>query len=124
MGLKSWIIKKAVNWARPSVKEAVSVENVAEMLCGGVDWAANKTLNNVSDTRLSACAEGCAVAAGVFGAVAEAVQPFSENGRVIGPEERENIRAQLTKAVELIITQEELDQLVDALLNRAIASME
>lgn len=123
MGLKNWIVKKAIGWAKPSIKEAVSVENVAGIMCGGIDWAAKKTLNKVSDERLTECAQGCTVAAGVFAAVAEAVQPFSENGREMGPEERENIRAQLTTAVELIVTQEELDKIVDALLDHVIEKL-
>ena len=123
MGLKSWIIKKAIGWAKPSIKEAVSVETIAGIMCGGIDWAAKKTLNKVSDERLTECAQGCAVASGVFSAVAEAVQPFSENGREMGPKERANIQAQLTTAVELIVTQEELDKIVDTLLNHVIAKL-
>ena len=123
MGLKSWIIKKAIGWAKPSIKEAVSVETIAGIMCGGIDWAAKKTLNKVSDERLTECAQGCAVASGVFSAVAEAVQPFSKNGREMGPKERANIQAQLTTAVELIVTQEELDKIVDTLLNHVIAKL-
>lgn len=113
MGLKSWLVGKAVDWAKPYIKAELSVERIAEYGCAGIDWAAGKGVSRMDDENLSKLARGCTLAASVFGNVSQAVDPSSEGGRVITPTEKEPIKSNLREAVSAIVSQERIDRLID-----------
>lgn len=113
MGLKSWIAGLAINYAKPLIKQVVSVDKIAGYACDGIDWAAGKGLEGVGDERLVQVAKGCQLGASVLGNVAAAVDPTSEGGRAITERERLPIKANLREAVCLVMTQEQLDAIID-----------
>lgn len=113
MGLKSWLVGKAVNWAKPYIKAELSVDKLAGYAVEGVDWAATAATKNVDDAKLANLARGCNLAASTFANLATALDPESESGRTISEREKLPLRRNLREAVLLIVTQEQLDALVD-----------
>ena len=113
MGLKSWIVGKAVDWAKPYIKAELSVDKLAGYAVEGVDWAATAATKNVDDAKLANIARGCNLAASTFGNLAAALDPASDSGRTISDTEKQPLRRNLREAVVLIVSQEQLDALVD-----------
>lgn len=123
MGLKSLIAKLAVNYAKPLIKAELTVDKMAGYAVDGVDWAASAATRNVSDERLAQIARGCNLGASVLGNIAAALDPSGDGGRVITDREKLPIRANMSEAVRLIVTQEQLDAQVEAACARAIARL-
>ena len=120
MGLKSWIAKMAVNYAKPLIKAELTVDKMAGYAVDGVDWAASSATRNVSDERLAQIAKGCNLGASVLGNIASALDPSSDGGRQITDVEKQPLRANMSEAVRLIVTQEQLDAQIDAACARVI----
>lgn len=113
MGLKSWLVGKAVDWTKPYIKAELSVDKLAGYAVDGVDWAATAATKGVDDAKLANIARGCNLAASTFGNLAGALDPASDGGRTISEQEKLPLRRNLREAVLLIVTQEQLDGLVD-----------
>ncbi len=120
MGLKSWIAKTAVNYAKPLIKAELTVDKMADYAVGVVDWAASSAARNASDERLVQIARGCNLCASVLGNIATAIDPSSDGGRQITDREKQPLRANMGEAVRLIVTQEQLDAQVEAACALAI----
>jgi hypothetical protein len=120
MGLKSWIAKMAVNYAKPLIKAELTVDGLANYAVEGVDWAASSATRKVSDERLAQIAKGCNLGASVLGNIAAAIDPASDGGRQITDAEKQPIRANMREAVLLIVTQEQLNAQIDAACARVI----
>lgn len=123
MGLKSWIAKLAVDYAKPLIKAELTVDKMAGYAVEGVDWAASAATRNVGDERMAQIARGCNLGASVLGNIAAALDPSGDGGRVITDREKQPIRANMSEAVRLIVTQEQLDAQVEAACARAIARL-
>lgn len=123
MGIKAFIAKKVVNFIKPYIKRELSVEKIAGYACGGIEWAADKSLGNVSDNRLEAISKGCNLGASVLGNIAAAVDPTSSGGRGITEAERLPIRANLVECINLVVTQEQVDSLVDAVCDKVVGKL-
>lgn len=120
MGIKAMVIKAAVNWIKPYIKRELSVEKIAGYACEGIEWAADKSLGNIPDERLEAISKGCNLGASVLGNIAAAVDPTSSGGRGITEAERVPIRANLVECINLVVTQEQVDSLVDSVCGKVV----
>lgn len=120
MGIKSFLVRQAVTFAKPYIKAEMNVDRIAEYGCDGIDWAAGKGLANVSDERLAQVAHGCQLGASVFGNIAAAIDPASDGGKAISVRERVAIKDNLCEAIISIVTQEQLDKLVDDACDRVL----
>lgn len=121
--MKKWILSLAIKFAKPKIKEAVTVDKVVDILAGGVDWASAKAVGSVGDGRLASITKGCVIGAQVCGEIASAVSPEGDGGRVITEAEKDAIKANLKNAVICIITQKQLDGIVDDLCERVLAGL-
>lgn len=121
--MKKWILSLALKLVKPKIKAAVTVDKVVDILAGGVDWASAKVVGSVGDTRLASITKGCVIGAQVCGKIASAISPEGEGGRVITEAEKGSIKANLKNAVICIITQKQLDGIVDDLCERVISGL-
>jgi len=120
MGLKSFFVRQAVAFAKPYIKAEVNVDRIDDYAASGIDWAATRGLASVSDERLAMVTTGCQLGASVLGNVASAVDPQSDGGRGITDAEREPIKRNLREAIVCVVTQEQLDALVDDACDRVL----
>lgn len=123
MGIKAFLVRQAVAFAKPYIKAELNVDRLADYACDGIDWVASKGLANVGDERLAQVSKGCRLGASVCGNVAAAIDPSSDGGRGITSQERAPIKVNLREAVTLVVTQEQLDALVERVCARVLTRL-
>lgn len=124
MGIKSWFIKTAINYAKPYIKKEVSVSALSAYATKGIDWATSSATKGLTDKTLGRITKGCALGSSILGVVSQSIDPTSEGGRIITETEKQAIISHVQEAVHCVITQEMIDGIIDAACARVIERFE
>lgn len=106
------------NIVRPFLKQMFTPDEIARMAAQGVSELLERGAGALSEERVASISRGCELGGTALANMAKAVSPDGDGGTTVTESEREAIAADLNGAVKGLLTQEQLDAVVEIIVSK------
>lgn len=106
------------NIVREFLKQMFTPEEIARLAAQGVSELLERGAGALSEERVASISRGCELGGTALANMAKAIAPDGDGGTTVTEAEREAIAADLNGAVKGLLTQEQLDAVVEKIVSK------